>query len=85
MSQASESRAFLQRGDLAKLPEALRDPAKKIFDWWITAVDEEIAADAATNANATTTTTSEGLGGSIFLQTASGGRLAIRDTSESQY
>ena len=66
LAVASESRAFLQRGDLAKLPEALRDPAKKIFDWWITAVDQEIAADAATNATATTTTTSEGLGGSIF-------------------
>ena len=40
---AIEAKAFLQRGDVARLPEPLRAPAKKIFDWWIEAVAKEVA------------------------------------------
>ena len=62
LSYQKLSKLSLSYQDVPLLPEALQAPAKKIFDWWIEAVDKELADDAADSVAAANTPQVDGLG-----------------------
>ena len=47
---AVEAKAFLQRNDLSRLKSEMKEPAKKMLDFWIEAVAKEAELAAAATA-----------------------------------
>jgi hypothetical protein len=74
---AIEAQAFVQRQDLDRLTPGLKEPAKKIIDWWVDAVAKEAELEEAARAS-TTTVDIAGLelASSIFVPNASNAQNA---------